>query len=266
MAHKHRFDGAWFKNAAGVYVQGEPISAALVASASTGQVVAKKSDGTLELITASGGGGGPITPDSTPDTPDAMDDEFDTGSAIDTGLWTGFNTTDLANSVNDGALVLGISTPAENIRGYLQTLPVASSWRFRLKVTADGVVRTNSSLAGIVLRESGTGKLLVFGSGYSGGDDLLIQRWTNVTTWGATLSTVSPVIGTEGIPYYLDIELSGSNYLCRYSYSGAHFTSHATVALTTPFTTAADEVGVFMYNNSASNNARGVFEFFRRIA
>lgn len=55
------FDAQYVKNAAGVYVKAEPIDASLVASASTDQVVAKKSDGTLYLKTVSGGGSGALT-------------------------------------------------------------------------------------------------------------------------------------------------------------------------------------------------------------
>ena len=49
---------AWFPDGAGNDVQAAPISKALVAAASTDQVVAKKSDGSLYLKTVSGGGGG----------------------------------------------------------------------------------------------------------------------------------------------------------------------------------------------------------------
>lgn len=62
MSHKLRYDGPWVKNAAGVYVQPEPISAALTASATEDQVVARKADGTLYFITPSGGGGGVSAP------------------------------------------------------------------------------------------------------------------------------------------------------------------------------------------------------------
>lgn len=269
MAFKHRYADGWYKNAAGLYVQSEPIDASLVAAASTGDVVTRKSDGTLYLAAPSGGSGGSgaLTPDTPPDTPSAMDDEFDTGTAIDTGLWTARNVGSMTNSVERGALSLAIASgnAAVQQRGYEQTLPVASSWTFETKVTVDGDAGTSAE-AGLWLVESGTGKILSLHVGYSGGNLIWTSRWNSVSSFGATINTVTPDPSPIRYWWYLRLVLSGSSYLCQYSRLGRKFTTLSTVALTTPFTTAADRIGVKAYNDSGSNNPIAVFEHFRRIA
>jgi hypothetical protein len=77
MANRGRFDGAWFKNAAGLYVQGEPTDATLMAGATTGDVLTVKSDDTVHPRTITGAGGIAITVN-------ADDIEVD-GSAISSG-------------------------------------------------------------------------------------------------------------------------------------------------------------------------------------
>jgi hypothetical protein len=279
MAFKHRYADGWYKNAAGLYVQMEPISAALVAAASVGDAVTVAADGTLECTTISGGGGGssaPLTPDTLPSSADAMDDEFDSGSTINTSLWTAVNATNLTDSIVQGALVLSIAgaNAAVQQRGYVQTLPVAASWTFETKVMADGDVDTSSFEAGLWLRESGTGKLLSLHVGYSGGPLIWTSRWTAPGTFGATINTFDPTASPANAglspirrAWYLRVSLSGSNYLCQYSPNGWVWTTLSTVALTTPFTTAADQVGIKCYNDAAGNSTPyGVFEHFRRIS
>lgn len=280
MAFKHRYADGWYKNAAGIYVQNEPISAALVAAASVGDAVTVAADGTLECTTISGGGGGggsaPLTPDTLPSSADAMDDEFDSGSSIDTGKWTAVNATNVTNSVASGALILSIAgaNAAAQQRGYVQTLPGGASWTFQTKVMADGDVDTSSFEVGLWLRESGTGKLMNLNLGYSGGPLIWTSRWTAPGTFGATINTFDPTAAPTNAglspirrAWYLRLALSGSNYLCQYSSNGRVWTTLSTVAKTTPFTTAADQVGIKCYNDAAGNSTPyGVFEHFRRIA
>jgi hypothetical protein len=226
----------------------------------------------VEAAVAAGGGGSgtaPLTPDSEPASPNAMDDEFDTGSTIDTGLWTANNATNLTNSVTGGALLLSITgaNASVNQRGHYQALPGGASWEFETKVTVLGDADSNSFEAGIWLLESATGKILSLHVGWSAGPLIWTSRWTNVTTFGATINTVTPAVTPVQNPYYLRVELNGANYICKYSKTGHVWTTLSTVALTTPFTTAADRIGVKLYNDAAGNaSAYGMFEHFRRIA
>lgn len=81
MSHKLRYDEQWVKNAAGIYVQAEPISAALVAGAAEGDVVSVAADGTLECTTPSAGSGAALaSPDDPPASPNTEDDEFDSST------------------------------------------------------------------------------------------------------------------------------------------------------------------------------------------
>jgi hypothetical protein len=230
--------------------------------------------GTLRLYgvrktSAPGGTTSPLTPDTVPESPAAQDDEFDTGSAIDTGLWTAHNATNLTDSVRRGALLLSIAgaNASVNQRGYYQALPAGAAWEFETKVTLLGDVDSTTFEAGLWLIESATGKILSLHVGYSAGVLIWTSRWTNVTTFGATINTVTPVVTPVQNPYYLRIELSGSNYLCKYSKTGHLWTTLSTVAKTTPFTTEADRIGLKLYNDGAWNaDGYGMFEHFRRVA
>lgn len=65
MTHKLMEDGAWYKNAAGLYVQMEPIDRTLVASASDYDLIGRASDGTLVPITLVAGTGVTLVTDGT---------------------------------------------------------------------------------------------------------------------------------------------------------------------------------------------------------
>lgn len=117
---KLRHDGEWYKNAAGLYVQGEPIDATLVAAAATNAIPRVKADDTLEFaaliaganvtithgassitIAAASGGGGAPSPDDPPSSPNTEDDEFDS-STLDakwTETLTGAPTVDIDTSI-----------------------------------------------------------------------------------------------------------------------------------------------------------------------
>lgn len=107
MSGRGERDGQYVKNAAGVWVPEEPISASLVAAAATNDIPRVKSDDTLEFATltagsnvtithgsgtitiastASGGGGGLASPDDPPGSPNTEDDEFNSSTL--NGKWT----------------------------------------------------------------------------------------------------------------------------------------------------------------------------------
>lgn len=276
MSARHETDELWVKQDSGIWVPLHGITG--WAAAATNDLVAKGTGNTLTMVSpsAGSGSGGALTPDSPPSSADAMDDEFDTGSNIDTSLWTAQNATNLTDSIVSGALLLSIAgaNAAVQQRGYVQTLPGGASWTFQTKVMVDGDVDTSSFEAGLWLVESGTGKILSLHLGYSGGPLIWTSRWTDAGTFGATINTVDPTAtptnaGLSPIrrAWYLRIALSGSNYLCQYSSNGRVWTTLSTVATTTPFTTAADQVGIKCYNDAAGNSTPyGVFEHFRRIA
>jgi hypothetical protein len=71
----------WYLNGAGLYVQAEPISAALVAAASTGQAVTKKAGGGLEMTTVSGGGSGATVLYDSDDNTTLPANAIDSGAA-----------------------------------------------------------------------------------------------------------------------------------------------------------------------------------------
>jgi hypothetical protein len=137
MANKARLDGAWFKNAAGVYVQGEPTDATLMASATTGDVLTVKSDDTVHPRTITGAGGIAITVN-------ADDIEVD-GSAIAAG-----GSVVLYDSGALGGTAASIDTGASGIGGGYDVLEIWALLRTDQAVAASTIdVRVNNDSSAV---------------------------------------------------------------------------------------------------------------------
>ena len=225
MSHRLRYDAQWVKNAAGVYVQAEPISAALMASASTDQVVAKKSDGTLYLKTVSDGGGS--TPDwvigdprTPPASPNAKDDEFP-GSSLD-AKWTQVNLTGVTLAVAHERLSLTVpaSAGAFNLRSIQQAVP-ATPWKAetRLRISAGGTF----PYAGLCVRDA-AGKYVTCGKLVAGATNgvptsmtQVVEYMTNVTTRSSEPRSVACAI--QGL-VCLRLRDDGTNLYADWNWDG----------------------------------------------
>lgn len=192
------------------------------------------------LLTGAGGGGGG-------GGGTAYDDDFATGSSIDTtgarfagaNPWTKLNAGASTYAVTGGQLVL---TPEEdgnfmNPRLAVQT-PPAGDWAFRTYCTSASAA--NYAGLGLVLRESGSGKLLCFGLGDDGGLLYQVRRLTSYTGWFANYGSTA-----AANPSYLEVARTGSNLIFRYSTDDVTYTTYITVAQTTDFTTAPDQIGLW---------------------
>lgn len=215
------------------------------------------------------------TPDDQPTSPNAADDEFD-GSSLDTAgtrragatAWTWVNQGTATATLLYGSC--GLWAPAsggDNIRFVSQPVP-SGAWTFEAKLRALRWVQVNYGSFGIALRESSTGKLETLSIGWNNSYGVSHDRYTNVTTWNNTPTTRHTPNATLVTPIYLRVSRNGSNQLLyEYSYDRIQWwTITSAWAQTTWFTTAPDQVGVFIDPNNASNAASGAVDWWRRTA
>ena len=165
-------------------------------------------------------------------TPNAADDEFDTGTNIDTAgtrrtgatAWTAINGPGVTDTINgSGLLVTCPSAGAIDVwRGYSQPVP-GGAWKRRLKVTLGDQNFIDHTGVAMFVRRSTNDRAYLIGPRYTGGPKVVAYSFTNIlgTAGGAVVlhSTAidSVVLRTA---WYLEIESDGTNINLRYSKTG----------------------------------------------
>jgi hypothetical protein len=200
-------------------------------------------------ITAAANGSGAVaepfnvTPDTHPAIPTGVglgpNDEFETGSSIDTGgsrysgatPWSPFNLGTGSTAIADGSLLFTPTVGAGvNYSGYTQPLPASGPWTYTARISVSG--STSNNLGGMLLATS-TGPsshLYLYGVSLTGAAGaVLAQRATNSTTFSANEGTGtttgsssgagSPVANSAIFQYY-QISLSGTTLTFSISSSG----------------------------------------------
>jgi hypothetical protein len=209
-----------------------------------------------------------FSPDRPPASANAMDDEFD-GAAI-AGTWSTVNFTSATNTVANGYLTLhspGIGS--HNVQMIVQTLPSAP-WGFTTKAEINAIPSSTAGhRAGLVLRESATGKLItldlftgLYGSGPFGfGIEIDINSWTSPTVLNTNLAFSWAVSYAS---QYFKITLTSTTLTFWISGFGNGWLPIYTEAITAHFTTAPNQIGLYAESND-SNSTDGIFSFFRRV-
>jgi hypothetical protein len=143
------------------------------------------------------------------------------------------------------------NTTATSVSMRVRSLP--GSWDVQI-AAAKGYTFKENFNAGLVLRESGTGKLMVccFGNPSTGG--VQVGHYGSPTTAG-TVNYASSQQAQEPFGFFR-AKLNGSNIEFYYSLDGVGWTQFGpAIALTANFTTAPDQWGIFIdtYNSVTPN-------------
>lgn len=216
--------------------------------------------------------------DIPPITPQPENDEFSINGPIDTSgnrfagsiPWTAQNLStvqvgDVLDEALDAKYTGGAGTV---IRGWTQPL-AAGTFLYRLRtvnITRDAPTAGDFYI-GFMLRESATGKILTFSLGRNAVDtsnSIYVRRWTSFSAMASSTSFGNP-INNNVDNKYLAVERDGSGVLKFYfSSEGRVFVISGSEAQTVAFTTAPDQIGIFMV--AGSTGSHGLFGWFRRYA
>ncbi len=112
------------------------------------------------------------------------------------------------------------------------------------------VVNAATPRMGIVLRESGTGKLLT--SGAATVSEFYVDNWNSSTSFASTPTTVT--LGASAGFKFVRATDNGTNITFSYSYDGIGWHVYYDFSRTNFFTTGPDQFGLFIFNNSAALN------------
>lgn len=158
-----------------------------------------------------------------------------------------FTGTNVGSSVvsDDGDKLLFTTPPnagTDSIHVYTEATP-GSTWVATACLTMDDQLAA-SSFWGILARENATGKIVTCNMEYSAavfGFGFDVMEWTNATTFSAREAAVASK--QWGSVIFLQIEMTATNLIYRYSYNGLQWKQIASTTITNFFTTAPDEIG-----------------------
>lgn len=219
-------------------------------------------------------------PIAYPGTPDALDDEFEGGGAID-GKWTlandpGFTQTSFAGNLYIPIAASGAAPTQSNIPKLSQAPPSGSvTWEFRIKASMAYTTHgTNPGFApqvGLYIRNSTNNQVLdivIQGNNAVGTQRITTDQesGTGFTGAGGTASVITP-----GLPVILRMRKTTANaytsantYVTDYSFDGITWIRILSISKT--FTTNPDEIGIMAMRPTAAVAGEAAVDFFRRVA
>jgi hypothetical protein len=209
-----------------------------------------------------------LSPDAPPSSANAMDDEFNSGSTIDTGLWTVANAGTVTNAVAKSCLQLTYPPHSGDAPAiYYQAMPSAP-WEFTAKVS---VTRSpdNYVMAGLCIYDSANTKVQIYGVNYAS-DQLnsSIGSWVGTHSAGVAWvfnTSFSGQVNSSGW-IWLRYARDGSNNLtASLSFDGIIFYPLDTRSITSHLTTPS-KIGLSINNNNGSKSRYMICDYFRRTA
>jgi hypothetical protein len=211
--------------------------------------------------------------DRPPVTRNVADDEFDTGSSIDTAgtrrsgatAWTARDITGLTNAVSGGILTLTrAATSATIYEGYTQPFPGSGNPKYRTKYYFGGY-NQNYNRHGLALeRGSGSSRRVVH-MFVSQNGALSVERVSGTAdTWNSSPSATPSL--DPLFPYWLEIEYSGTNFILRHYRNQDRPLVLWTEAESTWLGGRADRIAILMMNGNGSGAMQSDVDWFRRVA
>lgn len=217
-----------------------------------------------------------LTPDERPGFPTVWDDEFDTGSVLDTAgsRFSGANPWVIrAQGANGLALANGsaVTSSAGATAYVVASQPVPSgNWRFQMKVAANASAQC---VAGFMIYNTANDHFLQLGLWTGSGSSAAYACFAQTgplpaTTFSSTVFTGNPrdMASPSGALWqYIELEYDGTNLIFRSSLTGVAG-SFAEIGRTTvaAWVGALSWLGIHFNDGTAGDFA--VFDWFRRMA
>lgn len=210
-----------------------------------------------------------VTPDTHPASPNALDDEFESGTTINTSKWTAFALLTGTNAVAAGALKFlpALNGGTRNWGGYSQPAPGTA---FTIVAKLAGFNGSSNTLNGLFFATASgaSGHIVLFGWN---GTTLIVQHLSNSTTFSSN-AVVSGQTLTEtlvGYPWtYLQIQYDGTNLNFAASLSGepGSFVAIFSETAVSFLGGAPALIGLGSDNESSSVQSALYVDWFRRTA
>jgi hypothetical protein len=235
--------------------------------------------GANTLAISSDGGSGAIGPDVPPASPNAMDDEFDTGSVLDSAKWTLWtacsNGTPVSEAVSNGAFIAKLSG-SNNMRCYYQ--PISGTWKFRCKFRMQDYASNTGAMdgwtqytrCGMFCGTTSDSKRIASILEFASGHNVNHRRTTGITynsgTGNAAGALNFAVLGSTGL--YMEFEYASGTLYTRVSLSGHDGTwaEIITSARNAHLGADPDVIGIEYSTEGSSTPMAFMFEWFRRIS
>ena len=152
----------------------------------------------------------------------------------------------IITDLDDGfSLTHDNANTGDSLQMRLRPIP-SGAWDVRL-----GCIRGHQVqrflISGLILRESGTGKLMTWGFGHASSGGIFVNAWSNPASFSATRKTYN-----EDRPQkvWLRVVLNGTNIDFHASPDGVNYSLFFAQTLTTDFTTAPNQWGAFINPNN----------------
>lgn len=193
-------------------------------------------------------------------SPTTYDYEFSgSGSTLPSGwAWTNQGTASYSERGTLGTGVLTVPSSSLNLRVITRSLPSESTWtaiaKLRMAKSA-----TNYNGAGLVLRASGSGKIL----SYALGNDAAVAGalWDSPTAFNAGFGTNQPIQHPDGVLYLRIKRNSATSFDFAWSTDGIVWQQTISAYNPSGFLTA-DQIGVYAENRSSVDIEVGI-DWFR---
>ncbi len=225
-----------------------------------------------EITIGVGSSGTSVSPDDPPVSPDPADDEFDTGSSIDTSgarrggatAWAWNNQGGATASISNGKCTLTApGSGSANHRQIEQALP-GGTWKYRAKLSVQFKL-ANFCWVGMHARRSSNGKFTGIFTGIGTAGNAAASNWNSVSSFSSHIA--GPGILPFGYKGYVEIEYDGTDLIYRCSADGdpASYFLLTTQAVASFLGAAPDFIGLTA-DSENSADALVICEWFRRIA
>lgn len=238
----------------------------------------------------SGGGGSTgvnVTPDTHPSLATNWDDEFETGSSIDTtgtrfsgaNPWSWINQNSATAVVGRGNVIL---VPPQNGGAFsyvAQTTP-SGTWKFRAKMSVP-LYNTNGPYGGLLLYNSANGHNVFFGAAYNSfisgcTPGVLVAVSSSWPSGGGATSHIPTSTSVVGSPtvrdlvdyWYYEIDYDGTNlsYLISRSGVDGSFVQVYSGTASSDLGAAPTHIGLASASYVAGIASMVVCDWFRRVA
>lgn len=178
------------------------------------------------------------------------------GSPGDQSLWTAVNlgTATAAHDRDTVVLTAPANASTSNVRQYVRALPASSGYTVTVRLDLSAGPNGNYWDAGLALRNSTSGALILFALRYGDGLKVNVSKYNSATSYNSAYAT--PSVST--FPTWLRIRDNGTSRFFEYSYNGWDWTlvtSHPRSDFTIP-----NQVGIAAdpYSQTASIRLRSL--------